>query len=85
MRKTRIGYVSFVLGLLLCLCGALLMVAGEPLLGENHSGIATVIGIVGIGLIANHTTRSGLRSSKTRSLEGEKATSDRLSSREERR
>jgi len=31
--------------------GALVMVTGEPLLGENHTGIATVIGIVGIGLI----------------------------------
>jgi hypothetical protein len=27
------------------------MVMGEPWLGENHAGIATVIGIVGIGLI----------------------------------
>ena len=27
------------------------MVAGESILGENHTGIAAVIGIVGIGLI----------------------------------
>ncbi|MCW4023997.1 MAG: hypothetical protein NWF01_03065 [Candidatus Bathyarchaeota archaeon] len=27
------------------------MVAGELLFGENHTGIATVIGIVGIDLI----------------------------------
>lgn len=51
MRKTRIGYVLFVLGILVCLWGALIMVAGEPLFGESHSGIATVIGIVGIGFI----------------------------------
>jgi len=31
--------------------GALVMVAGESVLGENHTGIAAVIGIVGIGLI----------------------------------
>jgi hypothetical protein len=47
----RWAYVSFVLGLLLCLIGAFLMAFGEGLLGENHAGIATVIGIVGIGLI----------------------------------
>jgi len=44
-------YVIFALGLSVCLIGALVMVAGESLLGENHTGIATVIGIVGIGLI----------------------------------
>ena len=44
-------YVSLVLGILLCLIGALVMVAGESVLGENHTGIAAVIGIVGIGLI----------------------------------
>ena len=69
MRKTGIGYVSFVSGLLLCLWGALLMVAGEPLLGEYHSGIATIVGIVGIGLIAQYTTKPTLRNAKTRSWE----------------
>jgi hypothetical protein len=43
--------VIFALGVSACLIGALVMVAGESLLGENHTGIATVIGIVGIGLI----------------------------------
>jgi hypothetical protein len=47
----RWAHVSFVLGILLCLIGAFLMAFGEGLLGENHAGIATVIGIVGIGLI----------------------------------
>ena len=42
--------VSFVLGVLLCLMGALLMFEGS-ILGERTTGIATVIGIVGIGLI----------------------------------
>jgi hypothetical protein len=44
-------YVISALGVSVCLIGALVMVAGESLLGENHTGIATVIGIVGIGLI----------------------------------
>jgi deoxyinosine 3'endonuclease (endonuclease V) len=47
MRK----YVILALGVAVCLIGAALMAFGEGLLGENHAGIATVIGIVGIGLI----------------------------------
>jgi hypothetical protein len=49
MRKYAIAI--FALGLAVCLTGAALMAFGEGLLGENHTGIATVIGIVGIGLI----------------------------------
>ncbi len=41
----------FVLGILLALTGAFLMWYGS-ILGENTTGIATIIGIVGIGLIA---------------------------------
>ena len=40
------------------------MAFGEGLLGENHSGIATVIGIVGIGLIGTFGATSGARSRK---------------------
>ena len=47
----RWAYVIFALGISVCLIGALVMAAGESILGENHTGIATVIGIVGIGLI----------------------------------
>jgi len=47
MRK----YAVLALGVAVCLTGAALMAFGEGLLGENHAGIATVIGIVGIGLI----------------------------------
>ncbi len=43
--------IPFVIGISVCLIGAYLMAFGETLLGENHTGIATVIGIVGIGLI----------------------------------
>jgi hypothetical protein len=47
----RWGYVILALGVSVCLAGAIIMVAGEPVLGERHTGIATVVGIVGIGLI----------------------------------
>lgn len=47
----RWGYGILALGVCVCLAGAFIMVAGEPVLGENHTGIATVVGIIGIGLI----------------------------------
>jgi hypothetical protein len=43
--------VIFVLGILLALTGAFLMWDGR-ILGEDTTGIAIVIGIFGIGLIA---------------------------------
>jgi len=46
------AFIIFAFGISVCLIGAFLMVAGEPIFGEKHTGIATVIGIVGIGLIA---------------------------------
>jgi hypothetical protein len=39
------------LGVLVCLIGAFLMAWGGPVLGENHTGVATVAGILGIGII----------------------------------
>jgi len=45
--------VILALGVSICLIGALMMVVGESILGEDHTGIATVIGIVGIGLVAS--------------------------------
>jgi hypothetical protein len=53
MRK----YAILALGVAVCLTGAALMAFGKGLLGENHTGIATVIGIVGIGLIATSSKR----------------------------
>ncbi len=47
----RWEYVSFVLGILLCLIATFLMFEGS-ILGENTTGLATVTLIVGIGLIA---------------------------------
>ena len=41
---------TFWLGLAIALFGAFVMFQGS-LFGENNSGIATIIGIVGIGLI----------------------------------
>jgi hypothetical protein len=49
------------IGIMVCLTGAFLMYHGS-ILGENTSGIATVLGIIGIGLISSsNTTRSAER------------------------
>ena len=50
-----------VLGVATCLIGAFLMTFGEPIVGVNHTSIATVVGITGIGIIttANKTSFSG--------------------------
>lgn len=54
--------IQFIMGLVLALTGAFFMFDGD-ILGENTSGIATVIGIVGIGLIAaSNITLIGFRS-----------------------
>jgi hypothetical protein len=53
--------ISFVLGISVCLVGAYLMAFGEGLLGENHAGIASVIGIVGIGFIGTSGARFAAR------------------------
>ncbi|MEJ2272375.1 MAG: hypothetical protein P8X91_07830 [Candidatus Bathyarchaeota archaeon] len=47
-----------ILGIATCLVGAYLMAFGEPIIGANHSGIATVVGITGIGLISTGNTLS---------------------------
>ena len=53
MRWWQYFCLILVLGVSVCLMGALVMVIGEPILGEDHTGIAAVIGIVGIGIIAS--------------------------------
>ena len=45
--------LSKAVGVLVCLAGAFLMAWGDPILGENHTGIATVVGIIGIGIITS--------------------------------
>ena len=62
----RWGYVIFALGVSVCLVGAIIMVAGRAILGENHTGIATVVGIVGIGLIG--TSGAIIAGERARSL-----------------
>jgi hypothetical protein len=62
----RWGYVILALGVSVCLIGAFLMAFGEGILGEDHAGIATIIGIVGIGLIA--TSGATIAGERARSL-----------------
>jgi hypothetical protein len=47
-----------ILGIATCLIGAYLMAFGEPIIGTDHAGIATVVGITGIGLIGTGNTLS---------------------------
>jgi hypothetical protein len=52
-----------VLGVATCLIGAFLMAWREPIVGINHTGIATIVGITGIGIIstANKTSLLGTK------------------------
>jgi hypothetical protein len=60
--KTRIlRYTLFITGIALCLTGAALMVHGS-VFGDRTTGVATITGIVGIGLISTSNLTSGLRS-----------------------
>jgi len=52
------------LGLATCLIGAFLMAFGEPIMGVDHAGIATVVGITGIGIITTANTISLLGKKK---------------------
>jgi len=49
----RRPYAILTLGVWVCIVGAFLMVAGESILGADHTGIATIVGIVGLGIIAH--------------------------------
>ena len=52
MDKGRtISLILFIAGICIALIGAGIMFHGN-IFGENNSGIATVIGIIGIGVIA---------------------------------
>jgi len=44
--------IQFVVGIIVALTGAYIMFHGS-IFAENNSGIATVIGIIGIGIIAS--------------------------------
>ena len=67
--RTILAFGVLALGVAVCLTGAALMAFGEGLLGENHAGIATVIGIVGIGIIGTSCQLIIAASSKRRSTE----------------
>lgn len=51
MKYGKYGKYVFVIGVLIALTGAYLMYDGQ-ILGEDTTGIAIVVGIVGIGIIA---------------------------------
>ncbi len=61
-RIRHLPHAVLALGISICLIGAFLMVAGESIVGADHAGIATVVGIVGIGLIGSSgATMAGAR------------------------
>jgi len=51
IRNKKAFFAQWIIGLILALIGAFFMFDGD-ILGENTSGISTIIGIVGICLIA---------------------------------
>lgn len=52
----NLSYIILVLGIATCLIGAYIMALGEPIVGPDHTGIATIIGISGIGIISTANT-----------------------------
>lgn len=44
--------LQFVIGIIVALIAAVIMIDGS-IFGENHAGIATILGIIGIGIIAS--------------------------------
>ena len=48
----KLFVIHFVVGIIVALIGAFVMFHGS-IFRENNSGIATVIGIIGIGIIAS--------------------------------
>lgn len=54
----NLSHIILALGTATCLIGAYLMAFGEPIIGADHAGIATVVGITGIGIISTANTIS---------------------------
>jgi len=52
----KISIILFIVGICIALIGAGIMFHGN-VFGERNSGIATIIGIIGIGLIASSNFR----------------------------
>ena len=55
-KKQKISIALFIAGICIALIGAGIMFHGN-VFGERNSGIATIIGIIGIGLIATSNFR----------------------------
>ena len=60
-----LGVALFALGVALCLTGAFLMWDGS-ILGENHAAIATIVGIIGVGLLGTFTAVNAAIASQRR-------------------
>ena len=54
----KLSYIILAIGIATCLIGAYLMAFGEPIIGADHAGIASIAGITGIGLIGTGNTLS---------------------------
>jgi hypothetical protein len=52
----NLNYIILALGIVTCLIGAYIMAFGEPIVGPDHTGIATIVGIIGIGIISTANT-----------------------------
>ena len=52
-RQNAIRMIGVSIGVAVCLVGAALMVWGDPIFGKSHSGITTVVGMIGIGIITS--------------------------------
>jgi L-asparagine transporter-like permease len=50
-KRKKAFFAQWIIGIVIALIAAIFMFDGD-ILGENNAGISTVIGIVGIGLIA---------------------------------
>jgi hypothetical protein len=59
--KTKGPFIQFTIGLACALVGAYVMFQGT-IFGENNTGIAIVLGIIGIGLIS--TSQIGILKEK---------------------
>jgi hypothetical protein len=62
------GNIIRILGIAICLIGAYLMAFGEPIIGAEHTGVATVIGIIGISLIGTGTTINLAKMNKEKTI-----------------
>ena len=52
----NLSYIIFAIGIATCLIGAYIIAFGEPIVGPDHTGIATIIGMTGIGIISTANT-----------------------------